>query len=49
LIVLVPTELGELKVTQNDADRLVATFSFKSGESLVSGTIDSRRAKAVPN
>ncbi|HYM34921.1 MAG TPA: hypothetical protein VET48_05955 [Steroidobacteraceae bacterium] len=46
-VVLDPTQPGELKVTQSDGDRLVATFSYKSGQSTVTGSVDFTRPKAL--
>ena len=42
-----PAEPGELKITQSDGDRLVATFSFKSKTSTVHGSVDFRRPKEI--
>jgi hypothetical protein len=42
-----PAEPGELNVTQSDSERLVATFSFKSKTSTVTGSVDFKRPKEV--
>jgi hypothetical protein len=42
-----PAEPGELNVTQSDGERLVATFSFKSKTSTVTGSFDFKRPKEV--
>jgi hypothetical protein len=44
---IAPAEPGELNVTQNDSERLVATFSFKSKTSTVIGSVDFKRPKEV--
>jgi hypothetical protein len=42
-----PAEPGELKITQSDGDKLVATFSFKSKTYSVTGSVDITRPKEL--
>jgi hypothetical protein len=42
-----PAEPGELKITQSDGEKFVATFSFKSKTSTVTGSVNFTRPKEV--
>jgi hypothetical protein len=42
-----PAEPGELKITQSDGEKLVATFSFKSKTYSVTGSVNFTRPKEV--
>jgi hypothetical protein len=42
-----PAEPGELKITQSDGEKLVATFSFKSKTSTVTGSVNFTRPKEI--
>lgn len=42
-----PAEPGELKITQSDGEKLVATFSFKSKTSTVTGSVNFTRPKEL--
>lgn len=44
---LMPSEPGEVNITQNDAEKLVGTFQFKSSEWTVKGSIDFARPKLI--
>jgi hypothetical protein len=42
-----PAEPGELRITQSDGEKLVATFSFKSKTSTVTGSVNFTRPKEI--
>ena len=42
-----PAEPGELKITQSDGDKLVATFAFKSKTYSVTGSVNFTRPKEI--